>query len=282
MRKSIFDIVADSYDIKMEIVRLINLTINEKVLCVSYKEYSLFDFVDEYCFKYWQYRGHCIDVKDYLRTIEYETMLEQAVDNIEAFLTVIETIYNFWELSHNEFTDERLHLKWKGNYFHIKDVLDDNLERLNHTAYINKEHDKVLVIEDKPQVTAATECVKEELSLEVIRYNHRSLLGELDEKKRILLAFAADLEPRRKEIAEIDKTLEDDIFFMLNNLNIRHNNRSKNDKNYKKYVANMRKATLEKWYDELYQMILLAYLKLEQKGRKVKIKELKQKIVESK
>ena len=67
---------------------------------------------------------------------------------------------------------------------------------------------------------------------------------------------------------------------MLNNLNIRHNNRSKKDKSkYKEYVANMSKTRLEKWYDELYQMMLLAFLLLDNIERKKKVSELKSKII---
>lgn len=62
---------------------------------------------------------------------------------------------------------------------------------------------------------------------------------------------------------------------MLNNLDLRHNNRSKKDKNYKEYVAKMRKNKLEEWCDELYQMMLLAILELEQIERNQKINELK-------
>lgn len=68
---------------------------------------------------------------------------------------------------------------------------------------------------------------------------------------------------------------------MLNNFNIRHNNKNKGDKNYKEYVAKMRKDRLEKWYDELYQMILLAFLLMDNTKRTDRVKELKVKINES-
>ena len=67
---------------------------------------------------------------------------------------------------------------------------------------------------------------------------------------------------------------------MLNNMNIRHNNRSKKAQSkYKEYVAKMTKKQLEKWYDELYQMILLAFLLLDNVDRAKKVKELKNKVV---
>ena len=86
------------------------------------------------------------------------------------------------------------------------------------------------------------------------------------------------MEPKRKLMDSINKTLSSDIFYMLNNLNLRHNNGSKDDKNYKSVVANMCKPTLESWYDELYQMMLLAFLEIDQQDRASKVKDLKNKI----
>lgn len=116
------------------------------------------------------------------------------------------------------------------------------------------------------------------LALEVIKYNHYALKGEIELKKSILLKMAQQLEPQRKSLHAIDSKLEDNIFFMFNNLDLRHNNRSANDKSYKEYVAKMKKRDLEKWYDELYQMVLLAFLLLDNVDRTEKVKELKGKI----
>ena len=41
-------------------------------------------------------------------------------------------------------------------------------------------------------------------------------------------------------------------------------------------VADMDKETLEKWYDETYQMCLLAFLELDNLERKEKVEHLKQ------
>ena len=111
----------------------------------------------------------------------------------------------------------------------------------------------------------------------VLQYNHYLLKGDLTAKKNILIAIGADLEPKRKQIIAADPSL-DDIFFLLNNLNIRHNNCTVGDKNYKRAVADFDEVTLENWYDELYQMMLLAYLKLDHEHRKNKIKLLKTQI----
>lgn len=56
----------------------------------------------------------------------------------------------------------------------------------------------------------------------------------------------------------------------------RHNNSNKNDlTKYKEYVAKMSEEELEEWYDELYQMILLAFLMIDNVERMEKIKKLK-------
>mgnify|MGYP002917821902 FL=1 len=104
--------------------------------------------------------------------------------------------------------------------------------------------------------------------------------GEIELKKKILISLGSELEPKRKELQALNKQLSEDIFFMLNNLNVRHNNRSKKDiAKYKEHVAKMTKARLEKWYDELYQMMLLAFLLLDNVDRTASVKELKEKIV---
>ena len=69
--------------------------------------------------------------------------------------------------------------------------------------------------------------------------------------------------------------LEDDVLALLNNLNIRHNNCMEGDKNYKEIVAKMSKDELENWYDETYQLCLLAFLELDNVERTKKVSELK-------
>lgn len=278
MRKSIFDIAALSINISNEVDRIVTMSAQEKTTYYPPYDLSLFQFVDERCFKDWSYRGHFVDVKDFVESIEYSEIKEAAKSgDTEAFMTLIELTYNFWNLAYRDIIDEKTGSKWQNNFYHLRDVMLDNLEKYNHKAYIDDE--RILIIEDKPEVTAVAEIVEQGLAIDVIRYNHRSLQGELDLKKGILLSLGAELEPKRKDLQALNKQLSEDIFFMLNNINIRHNNRSKKDKaKYKEYVGKMTKKQLEKWYDELYQMMLLAFLLLDNVDRTTKVKDLKDKI----
>lgn len=279
MRKNIFDIASESINMENEVERIITMSLKEKTMYYRYSNYTLFEFVDKFCFRDWSYRGHFVDVKDFLEAIDYIGISEKAKGgDVDSFITLMELTYNFWRLANNHLVDVKSESKWQNNFFHLRDVMLDNLEKYNHKAHIGG--DRVLIIEDKPEVTAVVEIVDQNLAIDIIRYNHRSLEGEIDLKKAILLSLGAELEPKRKELQALNKQLSEDIFFMLNNINIRHNNRSKKDKSkYKEYVARMTKNQLEKWYDELYQIILLAFLTLDNVDRAANIKTLKDKIV---
>lgn len=277
MRKSIFDIASASINMANEVDRIVTMSLQEKNM--YYYEYmTVFNFVDKYCFQDWSQRGHFVDVKDFLEAVNYKKLKNEAKVNVESFMTFIELTYNFWLLAYRDLIDEKSSSKWSNNFYHLRDVMLDNLEKYNHKVFIDE--DMVLVIEDKPEVTAVAEILPPQLSLDVIKYNHRSLQGEIELKKQILISLGAELEPKRRELQALNRQLSEDIFFMLNNINVRHNNRSKKDKSkYKEYVAKMRKDRLEKWYDELYQMILLAFLLLDNVERASNVKELKNKIV---
>ena len=278
MRKSIFDIAKESINIKTDAIRIDKMAYNERNMYFDHGFRTIEDCVSDYCFEDWPYRGHCISLYDFEDAIEYDELLEESKKgDITAFISLVEFVYNLWKMAENKIThSEKSEFKWRNNFYHLKDVMDNNLEKMNHKVFFDDE--RVLIIEDKPEVTAVAEIVEPDLSLDIIRYNHHSLRDEIELKKAILLKMGSDLEPRRKELSRMDSVLCDNIFYMLNNLNLRHNNRSKKSKNYKEYVAKMKKERLEKWYDELYQMMLLAFLLLDNEERSNKVKELKLKI----
>lgn len=282
MRRNIFDIASQNTTMASEVDRLISMATKEVTICVdTYEDKTLFEYFDEYCFEDWMQRGHFVDLDDFLKCIGFGNLKRFATEDVEAFLTLIELIYNVWVLVNVDvanYDKMGYKLEWEGNYYHLKKVMDDILGQYNYTAYVDKKNEKVLVIENTPGVTAVAEIVEPSLALEVIKYNHYALKGEIELKKSILLKMAQQLEPQRKSLHAIDSKLEDNIFFMFNNLDLRHNNRSANDKSYKEYVAKMKKRDLEKWYDELYQMVLLAFLLLDNVDRTEKVKELKGKI----
>lgn len=141
----------------------------------------------------------------------------------------------------------------------------------------------VIYVEKSPAAisVAESEQIQKEISYKMISYNHHSMRGKLQEKKNTILKLAELLEAKRTELAKVDSRFCSDIFYLFNNLNIRHNNvdPSINGK-FKQAVADMPPEELEHWYDETYQMCLLAFLRLEQADRKIEFDKLKS-VIES-
>jgi len=279
-RKNIFEILAQNNDLKKDALRIGNLFDREILLVCNYKklsqeEYTIKQFVDYFCFDQWKNRGHCIDLHDFLETVNYKEYYYRAKNGDgEAFLVFIEIVFNCWKMA-DIYRGKDEDTECYSNFYLLLKIMTDCLSHYNHTAVYDDNFEQVLVIEENPAITAVAEIVEPELSLDVLKYNHHTLRGDIDKKKAILLALGAELEPKRKTLAGINNTLEDGIFFMLNNLNLRHNNINPDDKNHRVFVAKMDSETLEDWYDELYQMILLAFLELDQIERNTRIKTLK-------
>lgn len=278
VRKNIFDIVSESINMENEVDRIVALAKTEKVMLRMRCNRSLLEYVDVYCFSQWKHRGHCINTEDFCKSLNYNTIVKEAKKDVNAFIILIELFYNFWFLADVQLKKDRFGYIASDNFYHLKNLMTDNLNKYNQKAFI--QDGRVLIIEDKPEITAVTEIVEPEVSLDVIRYNHYSLKGEIEAKKTILLRLGSELEPKRADLEVINRQLTSDIFNLLNNLNIRHNNVNlTNKKKYREYVAKMSQDELEKWYDELYQMILLAFLLLDNIERTEKVRDLNSKIV---
>ena len=235
-----------------------------------------------YIFKSWKGRGTCIDCNDMLETLNLKDILKDS-ENITQnnVLNYLEYASNILYLVNNVRLVNTASYNVTNTYYAARDNVNYCLEWLNYEAKIFAKKDIVLVVEKNAAATSVAELVDEELAYSIISYNHFLLKGNIDEKRKILSKLANEIEPRRKELEKINYKLTDNVFFLLNNLNIRHNNRSIGDKNYKEYIAKMSKSKLEEWYDETYQEILLANLLLDDEKRKIKIEELRKEIVKA-
>lgn len=130
-----------------------------------------------------------------------------------------------------------------------------------------------IIVETDPAATAVAEISPPDLSDKVIEYNHFLIRGDLEKKKGILRALANELEPKRRTLERLNKGLTNQLFALLNNANIRHNNVESGD-DYQPVIANMEPAELENVYDDTYQMALLASLLLDNVERSERMKEL--------
>ena len=159
--------------------------------------------------------------------------------------------------------------------FYVQQVL----KVIEAIGYMENTQDGITDFVPKDQAAiSVAEIIDPTLSYRVIEYNHHSMKGDLDRKKAILIALADRLEPQRKKLKQINSSFEDDLFYLFNSVNIRHNNRDRDGKYYIPLVETMKDDEIERWYDDTYQMCLLAFLELDHLERKSRVKQLKKEI----
>lgn len=156
----------------------------------------------------------------------------------------------------------------KDGYYRREKIVNSHI--IQHLKIlVDKLHHKVvaegpfarLVPEDVVVAEVASKLPKD-VSIKTFIYRHRLMAGNIEKKKDVLLALGQQLESKRSDIR--DSALENAIFAILNNMNIRHNNVDPKDPaKYHAFVAAMSPKDLEVWYDRLYEMMLAAFAKLD-------------------
>lgn len=137
----------------------------------------------------------------------------------------------------------------------------------------------LIAVERDAAADEAAALVPKKIVGDVFRYRHRSFRGDVDGKARILSGIGNELEPRRDELKSVCPQAENDLFFMLNNLNIRHNNlSSENGSKYNAALAAMSADEQEEWLDRTYDLCMTAILLLSYQGWRDELRELKRSI----
>ena len=148
---------------------------------------------------------------------------------------------------------------------HIESCMED-------VGYKKAERDGIIIfVENNQAAISISEIVEPQLSYSVLEYNHYKLKGNLDRKKDILKNMADSIEHERNALKSINSNFTSDLFQLFNKF-IRHDNSDNN------YISSMSDSEIEKIYDDIYQMWLLAKLQLEQADRNDKIREIIKKI----
>ncbi|WP_026497109.1 hypothetical protein [Butyrivibrio sp. WCD3002] len=156
-------------------------------------------------------------------------------------------------------------------------ALDETIKATIEKAGLEiREIDGDILIVEKNAVATEVAEKHAELAEIVIEYNHYLLKGDLKRKKELLKQLADALEPKRKVLSGLNKSQTDDFFYLVNNMNVRHNNCDPKDTfKYNKKFADLSQAEKESWYDLIYEQGLSLFVLLDQQERNKKIDAFK-------
>lgn len=255
-------------DLKREYQKLYRLLYNYN-FSNSYSRKRYYDILDEN-FNPDRFNCTSLDLNDFNIDKGFHFVENPQNFDIEYLVRFCEYLYNL-----------NISFNIDSEYEYYQNIVNRQILKLIELiGYVQSFEDSFTIfVEKDPAAISVSEILPEETSYKVISYNHHSMKGDLEAKRSTILQLANLLESKRSKLKEINPTLEDNLFFAFNNLNIRHNNVDiSDDAHYHEIVANMSKSDLEKCYDDIYQMCLIAFLEIEQIEVNAKLKELKKSI----
>lgn len=282
-RRNIFDLLDSNINYKNEIKKIEEMMHFKRMVSERLKIFmddfsysgtftSIVEYVDNNYFIEWKYRHTCMNYKDFLKTLGLWNLQYAEDISAQSFLLYLEAVLNYLNLYQNiePDSDTIIDISDKMN------VLYQNIiSCLDHFGMESIEIEKgqrILIVEKDAAATSVAELLPDDYAIEVYQYNSFRLKGDLVKKKEILGSLGRHLEAKRQKLKEAYSRLDTDVFNLLNGLDIRHNNvEDKDSRYYKEFVANMDSAQLEELYDDLYQMILLSFLMIDEIERKQRL-----------
>lgn len=268
-RKTFADVIKEAkIDINYEYVKLYSMFYGDDF------EYR-FDYLYEACSDYflnYSFRGTCTTLYEFEKINDLNFTLNEEQFSQDYFIRFCEYTYN---LAVEIKRIEKRYVALRNTYIKQIDLI---IDMIGYEKRKDTETNVIIFVTKLPEAIAVSEIIEPSLSYKVIEYNHHSMKGDLARKRETLLKFADLLEARRQELKSVSSTLEQSIFSLFNNINIRHNNSDPQSGKYHRFVAEMSNEELEEWYDETYQFCLICFLEMDNVERKRKIKELNENI----
>lgn len=276
-KEHIFEKLSKSFDLDVEIRRI------DALFCSKFyfEEYGSASrriwyypekLVDEYCIFNWKQRKNCItciDMRATLRIPRFDYVDHYTEDEVLTYLEYVENILFLceeWRKNHSEIyvTEE---------YDMLMQNLSAVLDTLNLEVKYFEESQQAFVQEKNNIVNIVLEDVEDNVAIDIVKYGHHMLKGNLEEKRKILAFLATEFEGMRKQLKSMGCNVEDDTGFLLNTF-IRHNNDNK------AYVQSLSDEELESWYDRAYDLLMICFMQDKYLKNKSDIKDLKQKIAQ--
>ena len=233
-RKTTFQLVEENYNIQDEIYKIDHLFVSVDYFYSGNREYTFYALLKEYLFLEWKHRQTCITIGEYLSKANAllpkcdKSSQERPEIQEDVVVNYLEVMENFIKLYENN--DYRLFnadsIEFYESFYHeFCYIVDEAEKRLGLTKkYIQ---DKVILMPKNAAAEYAIEKIDDEdVQWEMIRYMREDL--DLAEKRKSLAYLATNLyiEEDQHEQQEPLKSVIHKAGNILNNLHIRHNNKT--------------------------------------------------------
>ena len=277
-RKNIFELLSEKYNIVKEMNKIAELFLSIEITTTNPLNFqsgicSIEQLFEWNCFPKWKQRGPYLSCAEMKADLNIPNSFSNNIDDI---IKGLEYYINILRLVSVNFS-RNLNISYPPAYPMLLKNIDILLEHLNYEEQVFAQDEKVILVPKNPAATAVAEITdKEHIAFAILKYNHNSLRGDLEGKRQLLLSIANEYEPLLTKPIDGFTDYFKKATFLLNNLNLRHNNKSGKDK--KQFVVDMPNKELEKWYDELYQLLLFCVLIKDNVKRKKEIEDLVKKI----
>ncbi len=272
MRRNIFDILEEEMNLEYEIETIVNL-FNEARIYGFNINYSIEDYFDQECIHLWKNRKYVTSSKQMRERLGITNEDIKEGLNDKKVLVLLEYILNVMAVCDAYMPEDS---EWSKEFKMLYQNVVNVVNSLNYEIKVFEKEERTILVEKSAAATAVAEIMDEETAYPVIEYNHYLLKGDLSRKKQILKLLADKFEGKKKQIKSINSSLASEIGCLLNKLNIRHNNVE--GEKAEVFTQQLSPEELEEWYDDTYQLLLLAFLEEDNMKRRQKVKDLQRQL----
>lgn len=225
-RKNIFQLVEENYDIQAEIRKINDLFNSEEYFESTYIKYTFEEIIRDHLFINWRHRGTCITIEEYFTRAKASIPVMGIVTE-ECIINNLEVMENFIKqyFDNEESLDKSGILYYEDFEIVFVNLINTLEKRMGLTTREYK--DRVIIYpKNAPLEKVVDLCDDEDVQWELIRYVREDL--SLSEKRKTLAYLATNLyiEDDAKEQDKHIKELVKEAGNILNNLHIRHNNKT--------------------------------------------------------
>ena len=240
MRISIFNL-NNKTTYKDEFIKIIKV-LNSKCLSFKEKKYSYFEFVNEYLFNNWKYRGTYLDVYEYLEFIGVKQNTKKISE--ESFINFLEFLLNIQLLLESiKFYNDNIVFSTKASsiLFHNIPII---LDELKYQAY--DIDDRVIIYKKDLIYSDLLDTISDDIVELILSYNNINNNG-IKTKRIILNKLYNYLDENIDKYKNINTGIYNTIKLIVVKMGIIGNM----DKKYE----NLTNYKLKKYYDYCFKMI---------------------------